>query len=722
MAGGSKTSNPDLEDFLRRIDELESVVKGDESHDAVKEGSSSTGPGSSPNRRQQQSPVDRTVINKAAFKDETAIKGIAGGSNPALDQDGFLRSMEADANERAMKRKKRREEATIFKNQGNEKFKMGNFLRAVELYTQGLERSKDFTILYTNRAQALNKLSRFEEAKEDCHTALQLEPNHVKARIHLGKAYLGLKEYDTAVKTYQEILEIDQNQEKTVKGYIAAARLAESLATSALEAERLFNEGDTKATGVVQILSKLKQPHQPIPYYAGGFRILCTAINDCSSQALFRQYGGFHLLTNVTAISQCLDDAITCNDLSSDVEDLICVILEILITAVTDNIENSAFLVNLSVFPSLVLGLLRQKSEGGLRHRCVLMLSTLSKNAEGQSGIVKNVDQQEMLSLLVTFIQSSSPLEVRTTACRLLRDLATNKEFQSKFQYGADTHLIPAFTRLLVNTAPSEDSLLMCCLAMMDSMALNPIIRQAMYCNAPFVQAIVKIIETYSRKQEMELQRNVLLYVMNLLLNMCVKWTPRFDEKRTPLPIEGKVLFPTLLFLLDSGQENIRKRSLGILSHVLPFGDESLADVAKGNYIPKIIRVMRGGDLTCGHYGIKCLAVLTQRSDKARNDMVRTDPELQYTLGLLKTDSDVMIGNAALVLSHCTQVAGLSSSLVHTDIIKTLLSETDSSDESVKKNCAIAVAKLATTDQRHLEELRKLGGIGILHSCMKYIK
>ena len=52
----------------------ESVVKGDESHDAVKEGSSSTGPGSSPNRRQQQSPVDRTVINKAAFKDETAIK------------------------------------------------------------------------------------------------------------------------------------------------------------------------------------------------------------------------------------------------------------------------------------------------------------------------------------------------------------------------------------------------------------------------------------------------------------------------------------------------------------------------------------------------------------------------------------------------------------------------------------------------------------------------
>ncbi len=71
MAGGSK-NNPDLDDFLRRIDELESVVKGEAPPDAVKEGSSSAGQGSSPNRRQQQSPVDRTVINKAAFKDEPA--------------------------------------------------------------------------------------------------------------------------------------------------------------------------------------------------------------------------------------------------------------------------------------------------------------------------------------------------------------------------------------------------------------------------------------------------------------------------------------------------------------------------------------------------------------------------------------------------------------------------------------------------------------------------
>ena len=62
--------------------------------------------------------------------------------------------------------------------------------------------------------------------------------------------------------------------------YIAAARLAESSAASAMEAERLFNEGDAKATGVVQILSKLKQPHEPIPYYAGGIRLLGVALND----------------------------------------------------------------------------------------------------------------------------------------------------------------------------------------------------------------------------------------------------------------------------------------------------------------------------------------------------------------------------------------------------------------------------------------------------------
>ncbi|XP_038062688.1 uncharacterized protein LOC119733180 isoform X2 [Patiria miniata] len=164
--------------------------------------------------------------------------------------DYVMRAQEADANEHAEKRKA---EATVLKDQGNQAFKKSDYTRAVELYTQGLERLKDFVVLYTNRAQAHNKLGKFSEAMEDCRTALQLEPNNVKALVHLGKAQQGLKDYEAAVTTYQEILKIDEKYEKMVAGYIAAVNLAESTAKSDMEAERLFNEGNVKASGVHEI-------------------------------------------------------------------------------------------------------------------------------------------------------------------------------------------------------------------------------------------------------------------------------------------------------------------------------------------------------------------------------------------------------------------------------------------------------------------------------------
>ncbi|XP_038062726.1 uncharacterized protein LOC119733211 isoform X2 [Patiria miniata] len=169
---------------------------------------------------------------------------------PATHPHNVMKALEADANKPAEKRKA---EATALKDQGNQAFKKSNYTRAVELYTQGLERLKDFVVLYTNRAQAYNKLGKFTEAMEDCRTALQLEPNNVKALVHLGKAQQGLKDYEVAVTTYKEITKIDEKYESKVAGYIAEVNLAESTAKSDMEAERLLSEGDVKATGVHEI-------------------------------------------------------------------------------------------------------------------------------------------------------------------------------------------------------------------------------------------------------------------------------------------------------------------------------------------------------------------------------------------------------------------------------------------------------------------------------------
>ncbi len=99
-----------------------------------------------------------------------------------------------------------------------------------------------------------------------------------------------------------------------------------------------------------------------------------------------------------------------------------------------------------------------------------------------------------MLSLVVTFIQSSTALAARSAACKLLSNLATNDRFNQKIQYGARAHIVPACERLLVSSSSFQESLVVCCLTMMSLMTHNILIRQAMYCYAPFVQAIVKII------------------------------------------------------------------------------------------------------------------------------------------------------------------------------------------------------------------------------------
>ena len=70
-----------------------------------------------------------------------------------------------------------------------------------------------------------------------------------------------------------------------------------------------------------------------------------------------------------------------------------------------------------------------------------------------------------------------------------------------------------------------------------------------------------------------------------------------------------------------------------------------------------------------------------------------------------------------------SKVPKVVEKLTKTQIIKHLLTlARDANKPEVRENCAILLAKLAQKDSRHLERLRELHGIEILHSCMKFIK
>uniref|UniRef100_A0A3B4BJ99 Sperm associated antigen 1 n=1 Tax=Periophthalmus magnuspinnatus TaxID=409849 RepID=A0A3B4BJ99_9GOBI len=104
---------------------------------------------------------------------------------------------------------------TLLKQEGNELVKKGSFQEAMEKYTQCLTLQPNECAMYTNRYALTTicflKLNRFEEAKQDCDSALELEPSNKKAFYRRALAHKGLKDYLSASTDLQEVLQLDPN-------------------------------------------------------------------------------------------------------------------------------------------------------------------------------------------------------------------------------------------------------------------------------------------------------------------------------------------------------------------------------------------------------------------------------------------------------------------------------------------------------------------------------
>lgn len=92
--------------------------------------------------------------------------------------------------------------ANILKDRGNEAFKTGDWLKALQCYTSALKSLKDNnhdkSILYKNRAAVYNKLGEFENAIRDCSASLDIVSNDPKALFRRCCAYEKLGKYEEA--------------------------------------------------------------------------------------------------------------------------------------------------------------------------------------------------------------------------------------------------------------------------------------------------------------------------------------------------------------------------------------------------------------------------------------------------------------------------------------------------------------------------------------------
>lgn len=89
------------------------------------------------------------------------------------------------------------------KDQGNEFFKAGNYLKAAAIYTQAIKKDPSNPTLYSNRAAAFLNLVKLQKALSDAETTISLNPSWEKGYFRKGCVLEAMERYDDALDAFR---------------------------------------------------------------------------------------------------------------------------------------------------------------------------------------------------------------------------------------------------------------------------------------------------------------------------------------------------------------------------------------------------------------------------------------------------------------------------------------------------------------------------------------
>ncbi|PIN07608.1 Methylmalonate semialdehyde dehydrogenase [Handroanthus impetiginosus] len=103
------------------------------------------------------------------------------------------------------------------KDQGNEFFKAGNYLKAAALYTQAIKQDPSNPALYSNRAAAFLNLVKLNKALADAETTISLKPEWEKGYFRKGCVLEAMERYDEALAAFQVALKYNAQSSEVSK-------------------------------------------------------------------------------------------------------------------------------------------------------------------------------------------------------------------------------------------------------------------------------------------------------------------------------------------------------------------------------------------------------------------------------------------------------------------------------------------------------------------------
>ncbi|XP_074660725.1 tetratricopeptide repeat protein 12-like [Tubulanus polymorphus] len=693
-----------LDKFLDQIDTVESLVKGIASD---KDGSD-TAVDKYLDKHQgkvkkDKTGVDRTVINHATFRDEPTEPS----SN--LDKDDFLRVVERDAEERYRDKVVREKEAMRLKELGNVEFKAGNFEKAIDFYTQGLAEIKTLTALWTNRAQAYNKIGKYEEALSDCDWALRVFENCVKAYVHQGKAYLGLKRYNDAINSYKQVLNIDAKKESIIKEYIAEVQLAEKTENDDLAAEEAFKTDNSEVGNVVDLLDKLNRPDQLPLYYSGGLRIITRFLTNTNDRTLFRTHGGLQLVQSHPAVSRSFSSHV--NSLSKEDRDVTWACIETYTAACTDNDENIKQIMEESKYVGTLQTILTTKRKL-LKEACINFLHIVSQSELGRNQIISKFDIPSLTKSVFSLMNSHGLMAVN--AMGFINNLTLNPKYKAQLRTDVE-NVFSAFENFIITCDVSKSTLPLC-LSAVTNLTNDAHIRQKIICRKGMWDGCLHLLAVpCMNSSSITRHKEALHSLLGLAMNMSLE--PSEECKAAAAKMASYCVE-----LFNSDHNDLRQRSLALISHLFPKSREAAETIYTTSFLEKLLNLLKSDNQKDVTSSMKVITVFSQQISQCSLDIADNKDGLNSVVELLNHDNEHIVGNAALCLSNCCSVTKVCSRLAKTNIIQNLLVIVrDGRMKDVQKNAGILVAKLTQGDPRHLERLRELHGIEILHSIMKHV-
>ncbi|KFV48108.1 Tetratricopeptide repeat protein 12, partial [Tyto alba] len=643
--------------------------------------------------------VNRTVINTRASDMANA---------EAVNADVFLATLEKDAKERAKQRRRNERLANALKEKGNDAFRKGDYVIAIQRYTEGLEKLKDKQELYTNRAQAYLKMHEYEKAIADCEWALKCNEKCIKAYFLMGKAHLALKHYSDSRQCYEKILQIDPQKESLFKDCMKEVNLEEKRMKDEERAMKEVESGKLAALSIKELLQKLDRPDQNILYYTGGIRLLTGAMKGCTEQTLFRTNNGFSILKDNEIVRRGF-----CAERKNTAEVDLSVSLLILWQAVcAGNDENQHLLlthtdVNAQLPKLLSSGVLEIQKE------TLALISLYSEHENGRRLLVRHQDLTKWLQILMTFVNSTDARA--SSAMNILSDLTEEEGFKTQCRVMFSTVVLPLFAQLLTSAKLVNQAALAHCIGIMGNLCADVVIRMQMAESKECWQACLKLVDECFDVRTLKYQ-GCLFAVLGLMMNLLLESNVIIQD--FAVHISGRCMS-----LLGDKDGRIVTRAIGVLSRILPASSLAVEEVVKEGVVKKMIKFLKAGGEITSNYGIKTLSICTRSNRQAQEDLVKSDKRFSVLLKLLDSKNEMIVGNAAFCLGQCLAVPGAATSLLNSSVVMILLKHAggDATRTSVQENAAIALGKLCVAEPRHIFQLRKLNGLAILNSSMKYV-